>query len=226
MAFDFPATPTLGQVYPAAPAAGVAQYSWSGAAWVAVGSTANFVNRSGDTMTGALTLSGAPTVNLHAATKQYVDSIPVPDISGKVDRSGDTMTGVLNTAASGAAGSLISGSAGSLSIWVDGANASDAFLTFYSPGVFACNFGLGSDQNLHFGGYSFGAGGSYQLWSTRDFSTVPITNARLAYAGDNQPGAMNEPFVGAVVTGASATITFRFRYLQFFTTSWFTVGYT
>ena len=32
------------------------------------------VNKAGDTMTGALTLSGAPTDNLHAATKQYVDS--------------------------------------------------------------------------------------------------------------------------------------------------------
>ena len=29
----------------------------------------------GGTMTGALTLSGAPTANLHAATKQYVDSV-------------------------------------------------------------------------------------------------------------------------------------------------------
>jgi hypothetical protein len=32
------------------------------------------VAKSGDTMTGALTLSGAPTSNLHAATKAYVDS--------------------------------------------------------------------------------------------------------------------------------------------------------
>jgi len=32
------------------------------------------VAKSGDTMTGALTLPGAPTSNLHAATKQYVDS--------------------------------------------------------------------------------------------------------------------------------------------------------
>lgn len=31
------------------------------------------VDKSGDTMTGALTLSGAPTNNLHAATKKYVD---------------------------------------------------------------------------------------------------------------------------------------------------------
>lgn len=32
------------------------------------------VAKSGDTMTGALVLSGAPTLDLHAATKQYVDS--------------------------------------------------------------------------------------------------------------------------------------------------------
>jgi hypothetical protein len=32
------------------------------------------VNKAGDTMTGLLTLSGAPTTNLHAATKLYVDT--------------------------------------------------------------------------------------------------------------------------------------------------------
>jgi hypothetical protein len=44
----------------------------------ALNNTANFsdtvVLKSGSTMTGALTLSGAPTSNLHAATKAYVDS--------------------------------------------------------------------------------------------------------------------------------------------------------
>lgn len=33
------------------------------------------VAKAGDTMTGALTLSGAPTANLHAATKGYVDTV-------------------------------------------------------------------------------------------------------------------------------------------------------
>lgn len=51
----------------------------------AIGDDANFastiatdigtkVSKSGDTMTGALTLSGAPTSDLHAATKAYVDT--------------------------------------------------------------------------------------------------------------------------------------------------------
>ena len=38
------------------------------------GSAATRVSKSGDTMTGLLTLSGAPTSNLHAATKAYVDT--------------------------------------------------------------------------------------------------------------------------------------------------------
>lgn len=53
-----------------------------------------FVRKAGDTMTGALTLSGAPTDPLHAATKQYVDDA-VPDVSDFVQKSGDTMTGEL-----------------------------------------------------------------------------------------------------------------------------------
>jgi hypothetical protein len=49
------------------------------------------VAKAGDTMTGALTLNGAPTSNLHAATKQYVDTAD----NGKVSKAGDTMTGPL-----------------------------------------------------------------------------------------------------------------------------------
>lgn len=38
------------------------------------GTSDDVVKKSGDTMTGALTLAGDPTEDLHAATKQYVDS--------------------------------------------------------------------------------------------------------------------------------------------------------
>jgi hypothetical protein len=51
--------------------------------------------RSGDTMTGFLTLSADPTDNLHAATKQYVDS--ADDL--KLNVSGGTMTGFLTLSA-------------------------------------------------------------------------------------------------------------------------------
>lgn len=46
------------------------------------------VDKAGDTMLGALTLAGAPTAGLHAATKTYAD--------GKVAKAGDTMTGELH----------------------------------------------------------------------------------------------------------------------------------
>lgn len=57
----------------------------------------------GGTMTGALTLSGAPTADLHAATKKYVDD-SVPDITGKADKAVPTAAG--NVAALDAEGNL------------------------------------------------------------------------------------------------------------------------
>ena len=35
MAYDFPTSPTVGQLYPVSPPAGTAQYRWDGQAWVA-----------------------------------------------------------------------------------------------------------------------------------------------------------------------------------------------
>jgi hypothetical protein len=49
------------------------------------------VAKSGDTMTGLLTLSGDPTVALHAVTKQYVDAA----VALRLALSGGTMTGAL-----------------------------------------------------------------------------------------------------------------------------------
>jgi len=48
---------------------------------------------SGGTMTGNLTLAGAPSANLHAATKQYVDNA----ITGFVVKTGDVLSGNLRT---------------------------------------------------------------------------------------------------------------------------------
>ncbi len=56
------------------------------------------VARSGDTMAGALFLNANPTANLHAVTKQYVDTTNGTQdaiIAGKVSKAGDSMTGAL-----------------------------------------------------------------------------------------------------------------------------------
>lgn len=69
-------------------------YARVGGAWVPVSSgvTQTYVDskvtKSGDTMTGALVLPGAPTTALQAATKGYVDSTTVAS-------GGDVMTGAL-----------------------------------------------------------------------------------------------------------------------------------
>ena len=55
------------------------------------------VSKAGDTMTGALTLSGEPTSNLHAATKAYVDSQVSGAGTGDFKKDGSVaMTGALN----------------------------------------------------------------------------------------------------------------------------------
>jgi hypothetical protein len=69
MAFDFPASPAIGTVYPAT---GTPLYQWDGSVWNSV--TPSFVLKSGDTMTGPLTLPSDPASTLQAATKQYVDT--------------------------------------------------------------------------------------------------------------------------------------------------------
>jgi len=58
----------------------------------------NRVLKSGDTMTGALTLSGDPSVALHAATKQYTDTAD----NARLQLAGGTMTGKFTTVTSGA----------------------------------------------------------------------------------------------------------------------------
>jgi hypothetical protein len=65
-----------------------ATLTWdNGVKWELAPTPIEFVQKAGDTMTGLLVLSGDPTVNLGAATKQYADT--------KVAKSGDTMTGLL-----------------------------------------------------------------------------------------------------------------------------------
>ena len=65
-----------------------ATLTWdNGVKWELSPSPIEFVQKAGDTMTGLLVLSGDPTANLGATTKQYADT--------KVAKSGDTMTGLL-----------------------------------------------------------------------------------------------------------------------------------
>jgi hypothetical protein len=56
-----------------------------------------YVNITGDTMSGFLTLINAnPSDNLHAVPKQYLDALIAGIGNSKVNRSGDTMSGALN----------------------------------------------------------------------------------------------------------------------------------
>lgn len=63
----------------------------AGAALTQAQGDARYVEQAGDTLTGALTLSGNPTQPLHAAPKQYADT----GDAARVAKAGDTMSGDL-----------------------------------------------------------------------------------------------------------------------------------
>jgi hypothetical protein len=99
MGFNFPSTPTIGQLYPDPALTDIAQYKWDGTAWLAqaVAGANEFVKKSGDAMSGFLTLHANPDAAMKAATKQFVDNaIASVDLSTRVAKAGDTMTGHLS----------------------------------------------------------------------------------------------------------------------------------
>lgn len=99
---------------------------------------AAYVKKSGDTMTGFLTLHADPTSALHAATKQYVDThltaaeadalflTPAEGNAAYVLKAGDTMTGALLFAS----GAKLATTAGTISLLLQGggSGAIDLFL--------------------------------------------------------------------------------------------------
>lgn len=111
-------------------------------------------------------------------------------------------------------------------------STADPFISFHRPGSFACNFGLGNDQNMRFGGWSHG-GNYWKLWSERDFTGFPLSNGRLPHAGDAAPplDGYGDTIAHAVVaSGYTSSMNysvggFRFRYVQGYTTGWFTFAY-
>jgi Chaperone of endosialidase len=54
-----------------------------------------FLLKAGDTMTGALGLATAPTTDMQAVNKKYVDDKVAADLTSRVAKAGDTMTGNL-----------------------------------------------------------------------------------------------------------------------------------
>lgn len=171
----------------------------------------------GNRTTGLLTVKGGPTTSLGIATKQYTDTVALTAGADKLPLAGGTITGNLQVN-----GELV---------------AVQNYIRFgYS----------GSPGYLQWGGGStYSLGGAGTIWHSGNFNPASITtgtvsNARWAMAGDiaiawpGAAGGVAEPFSGAAFTGwqwaygsgSVATLyILRFRYLQIYTTSWFTVGY-
>ena len=167
----------------------------------------------GTRSTGLLTVGANPTTALGIATKQYVDAADAT----KLPITGGTVSGNLQVNGYVQASSEIGSSA-----------------NIFRFGAVGSSSGYIQWQ----GGSSYVLGGGGTIWHTGNFNPAAsslVSNARLAFAGDAfisgeiGNGPVPEPFAGSVMTGVggvSLAYKGRFRYLQLFTTSWFTVSYT
>ena len=77
---------------------------------------------------------------------------------------------------------------------------------------------------FNFNAHVYSAAG--RLYGSGDFAVGSwVSNGRLAFAADLQMTyALNEPYGGAAITGSSTPAVHRFRWVQLYTTGWFTVG--
>lgn len=192
-----------------------------------------FSNLFGNALTvssaGAVSVAVDPTAPTQVATKRYVDN--KVGVLAYLPTAGGTMAGKLYMANTAAPYAHVSfgGSGGAIEV-MSYDNNTAALITFHRPGAFACNFGLDYDNELAFGGWSFG-GTRYRLWSERH-GGWPVSTFRYAYAGDYGHGIYTgivEPW-NAIVTGMAGfdgvyTITARYRYAQMYTNGWYTVGF-
>jgi len=95
---------------------------------------------------------------------------------------GGTLTGQITTATNHS-GISYGGPTGAIEVK---SNAPvDPSITFHRGGSFATNFGLGSDQNFWFGGWSHGAS-VWRFWTTRDFNYTPLNRG-----GDTCTGTLH-----------------------------------
>ncbi|MGG1555010.1 hypothetical protein [Paenibacillus ferrarius] len=150
------------------------------------------------TFTGTVTLPGDPTSALHAATKQYVDTVGTT-VSSKVSKNGDTMTGNLITSNSSGTIAASTTVAGSLEVRGNGGSGDAAFMSFHRPGAFGAQFGLDTDNKWKVGGWSTGAA-AYELWHDNRLRV----NSSGKYLEWNDGGTWYP--VGGTAIGASNTV--------------------
>ena len=166
----------------------------------------------GTRASGLITVKGDPSTALGIATKQYADATAVNAAASKLPIAGGIVTGNLQ---------------------VNGELCAAAnFIRFTTPGS-------GGYINWT-GGTTYTAGGNV-IWHSGNFtpgaSSGIVSNARLVFASDNimaqMPNGVIVEVAGCVVSGIMAFWAggnpylggVRYRYLQLYTTGWFTVGY-
>ncbi len=151
------------------------------------------VNKSGDTMTGILTLVSDPVGSLDAATKDYVD--------GRVSKSGDTMTGTLDTTGIIVDSNLIYAVQGTSSVGMGTNDPTESSKLHVVGRVRLSEIQFDGDESII--SSSLFGGGIVTSFNTRTGSVVPLISDYLGFYVDSFNGR-----TGAVVPDASDYVSY------------------
>lgn len=198
----------------AAPGGAYANVGGGGGTLV-IGTSANvadviaFANSSGTqwnmNSSGTVNQNGALIVNnTITSTNLSGNNTGDQDLSGLLSKTGGTVTG-LTEFTGGQASVIGTATSGLGAIWCynNSPTGAGAFMTFHRNGIFACYFGLDSDNQLKIGGWSFGAA-SYRIvhegltnpvLSGNTTSTGFLTNGDW-YRSTGQMGWYNNTYAG------------------------------
>lgn len=170
----------LGEITLAGSSSGTATISVAAAAGsttlqlpVGNGTSGQFLSTDGAGHTSWATVGGGGGFLLANNNLSDVTSAPTALANlGGAALAGATFSHLITTAP---AGPNISGAAAADSLMVLGnGTTGQAYMTFHMPGVIATNFGMASDGNFYFGGFSL-PGSAFKFWSTRDFTYTPLS---------------------------------------------------
>jgi hypothetical protein len=227
MAYNFPDSPTPGQVFN--------QWTWNGSAWVLTPPTITAANIP-FTPTGDIAATNVQAAIAEVDTEMHA-AVAGVDLTSRVAKVGDTMTGHLV---------LPTGPAASNAVRKDYVDAADALALPKAGGTVTGELVAGAGYirmtTSGTGGYfQWGGGGAYNcggqtIYHSGNFTPSSyLSNGRIAYAGDfaiGSNGAYTDSIAHGVVTGSASGFDysstmyiyrgFRCRYVQGITTGWFT----
>jgi hypothetical protein len=185
MALNFPNSPTTGQMF-SDPTAGDT-WKWDGSKWEAYSTPGAYQGPPGPPgptgppgpqgIPGATTYQTGPGLRIDTTTTPQTMDVATPYLA----LTGGQMSGQISTRSSTGGIAQPNPTTG-LMVYGAGGAGDAAYMVLHRPGYFAVAFGLDTDNQLAYGGWSLGSGRRV-LWDTNNFnpgSYLPLSGGSIS----------------------------------------------